>query len=272
MIKSSDIIKLLKDKNADLSKEEIERTIEEELAKDESEIDTDLIEYCLDALKEKENISKTKQKKFYIFKITTFVAVTAVLIFTIAAVIPKLTDTKNLTSVTTKENVAESTANVTEKETTTKSYISDDTLTETNPAPIYKEETTKAPSTNKSFSSVFAEESLECILKKQCKANGFDNIILPKNIFESTKILSKTFEEKEAEIKIKSKEKIYNVIIEKSSEEPEEKNVIDVKGVKVSVESENNSSEIRYRKNNLNYKIVFESDYEEAVRIAKTIC
>ena len=67
---------------------------------------------------------------------------------------------------------------------------------------------------------------------------------------------------------IECKSKIKNGIAEKTEEE----SVISVNGINVSVESENNLSEIRYRKNNLNYRIVFHSDYEEAVRIAKTIC
>ena len=55
MIKSSDILRFIKDKSVDLSKEELERIIEEELNKPENEMDADLIEYCLDALNELES-------------------------------------------------------------------------------------------------------------------------------------------------------------------------------------------------------------------------
>lgn len=281
MIKSSDIIKLLKDKSTDLSKEEIEKIIEEELLKDESEMDADLIEYCLDALKEKE--SAPKKNKISYVRIASYVAVAAVLIFVITAVIPKLTDIQNgdngivssSTSETEKETTTVPQKTTTEIRTETASVtekLSADILTETNPTPILNEETTKAPSIDKGFSTLAPEGSFESVLKKLLAKNGFDTVSLPQNFFKNAEILNKSFEENKAEIRIKSKGKIYNITIEKSSEKIEEKNVINVNGINVSVESENSSSEIRYRKNNLNYRIVFESSYEEAVRIAKTIC
>lgn len=282
MIKSSDIIKLLKDRSADLSKEEIEKIIEEELLKDESEMDADLIEYCLDALKEKD--SAPKKKKIPYVRIASFIAAAAVLVFVIAAVIPKLTDRRNnvngnvasSTSEAEKETTvvpkSTTTENRTEKAPTTEKISADDVPTETKPAPTSKEETTKTPTSDKGFSTIAPEESFESILKKLLAANGFDEVSLPHKIFENAEILNKRFEENKAELIIKSKGKTYNITIEKSSEKSEEESVIDVNGINVSVESENNSSEIRYRKNNLNYRIVFESSYEEAVRIAKTIC
>lgn len=282
MIKSSDIIKLLKDKSTDLSKEEIEKIIEEELLKDESEMDADLIEYCLDALKEKE--SAPKKKKISYVRVASYVAAAAVLIFAITAVIPKLTDTQNSNNgivaspatETEKETTAvpknTTTESKTEKASVTEKLSSDSVTTYVKHAPSSKGETTKAPSIDKGFSTATPEGSFESVLKKLLDKNGFDNVFLPERIFENTEILNRSFEESKAEIRIKSREKIYDITIEKSSEKIEEKNVINVNGINVSVESENNSSEIRYRKNNLNYRIVFESSYEEAVRIAKTIC
>ena len=282
MIKSSDIIKLLKDKSTDLSKEEIEKIIEEELLKDESEMDADLIEYCLDALKEKD--SAPKKKKIPYVRIASFIAAAAVLIFVIAAVIPKLTDRRNnvngnvasSTSEAEKETTvvpkSTTTENRTEKVSATEKISADDVPTETKPSPASKEETTKTPTSDKGFSTIAPEESFESILKKLLAANGFDRVSLPHKIFENAEILNKRFEGNKAELIIKSKGKTYNITIEKSSEKAEEESVISVNGINVSVESENNSSEIRYRKNNLNYRIVFESSYEEAVRIAKTIC
>ncbi len=281
MIKSSDIIKLLKDKSADLSEEEIEKIIEEELLKDESEMDADLIEYCLDALKEKE--SSPKKKKISYVRIASYVAVAAVLVLVITAVIPKLTDRSfnNQGIVSSEASETEKETTAVQKNTTTEirtekasvtEKLSADILTETKSTPILKKETTKAPTGDKSFSTVAPEGSFESILKKLLAKNGFDTVSLPQNFFKNAEILNKSFEENEAEIRIKSKGIIYNITIEKTSEKIEEKNVINVNGINVSVESENNSSEIRYRKNNLNYRIVFESSYEEAVRIAKTIC
>lgn len=282
MIKASDIIKLLKDKNTDLSKEEIEKIIEEELQKDESEMDADLIELCLDALKEKETMPPKKKISF--IRVASFVAAAAVLTFVITAVFPKLTNrnynekgviesTTCITEKTTSPVAQATSVKSTEKETTTNEKLSSyNNLTETTPAPIHKEATTKIPSTEKSASTLSPEEYAESSLKKELKSNGFENIVLPKVLFEGCEILSRTFEENKSEIKIKSKEKIYDITIEKSSEQTEDENAIDVSGLKVSVSSENNLSEVRYRKNNLNYKIVFESGYEEAVRIAKTIC
>ena len=271
VIKSSDIMKLLKDKNADLSKEELEKIIEEELKKDENEMDTDLIEMCLDALKETENAPKKKNLSF--IRIASYVSVAAVLVFVISAVIPKLTErnsTKKVIEETTTYSAVATTSPVTEEATTKASTVT--TRAQTNPAPIIKEETTKAPSTEKGMSTVAPEANSESVLKKLLSANGFDNIVLPKIIFESAEIIGKNFEENKAEIKIKSNEKNYEITIEKSSEKIEDENTIGVNGLKVSVQSENNLAEIKYSKNNLNYKIVFESSYEEAVKIAKTIC
>ncbi len=282
MIKSSDIIKLLKDKSTDLSKEELEKIIEEELIKDESEMDADLIEFCLDALKEKESVPN--KKKISYFKVASFVAAAAVLFFVITAVVPKLTDGPNgdngivasSTSETEKETTDvpknTTTESSTENASVTEKLSADDVPTETKPAPVLKEETTKSPSTDKSASTFSPEASFESVLKKLLKANGFDNAVFPRKVLENSQILNKNFEENKAEIRIKSGEKIYNITIEKSSEKVEDKNVIDVNGLNVSVLNENNLSEIRYRKNNLNHRIVFESSYEEAVRIAKTIC
>lgn len=55
MINSSDILHFIKDKSVDLSKEKLKYIIEEELKKSETEMDADLIEYCLDALNEIES-------------------------------------------------------------------------------------------------------------------------------------------------------------------------------------------------------------------------
>lgn len=278
MIKSSDLIKLLKDKSVEFTKEELDKIIETELEKDESEMDTELIEICLDTLNEKKQVPSKKSKKTSYVKFALFAAAAVALIFVNIAAFGKLNhntppvaDKNDISSVTTETpetSTQESSASST-KTTATENNSVDSTPPEITPAPILKGETTNIPEADKEASTFSAEEN---ILKKELKINGFENIILPKIIFENSEILNRNFTENKAEIKIKSKEKIYNITIEKSSEKIEETNVIDVNGLKVSAQSENNSSEIRYRKNNLNYKIVFESTLEEAVRIAKTIC
>ncbi len=71
MIKSSDIIKMLKDKTADLNEQQLQVIIDSEMEKPESEMDTELIEYCLDALIELENKEKggdTNERKTISFK------------------------------------------------------------------------------------------------------------------------------------------------------------------------------------------------------------
>ncbi len=52
MISNNDFRRILCDKSLDLSKEELEQIIDEELEKLEDIMDADLIEYCLDALNE----------------------------------------------------------------------------------------------------------------------------------------------------------------------------------------------------------------------------
>ena len=277
MIKSQDIIRLLKDKSTDLSREEIEKIMEDELTKSESEMDADLIEICLDALSEKASEEKVKPKKYFSLKVASFVAAAAVLVFVITSVIPRLTDSSNHVTGTTKasteattEHVSKETGSVTTP-STKKADESDNLPTESKPSPLLKEEVTTSLKT-KGDITLPPEESIEQQARKFLAENNFENLLLPKAIFENGTIMKTCFDKSTAEIEISTKGKIYNITIEKSTEDIEEKNFIDVNGLSVLVESENNSSEITYRKDNLNYRIVFHSDYEEAVRIAKTIC
>lgn len=92
MINSSDILRCINDKLAELPKTELERIIDEELEKPEDIMDADLIEYCLDALNElsteerrvvgKEKVGDTNGKRIMRrFKRVIAVAVAAVLLF-----------------------------------------------------------------------------------------------------------------------------------------------------------------------------------------------
>lgn len=274
MIKGSHITELLKDNSFSFSKEEIEKIMETELAKAEEDMDTELIELCLDLLNKKARENSVNPKKRSFSSVALLVATAAVLVFAMTSVFPALSNSKPELKPT--DNVTVHTTPVNEttvSPTTGKPDDADNLPTEAKPVPSTKgEETTKTPDTVKGEHTLASKENIESTVRKLFSANGFDNLLLPAIIFENGKILNKSFSKNNAEIEISSKEKKYNIIIEKSSEAIEEKNSIDVNGLSVSVESENNSSEITYRKNNFNYRIVFHSDYEEAVRIAKTIC
>ena len=92
MIRDKDYLKLFDNSSEDeLSKEELEQIIEEELKKSEQDIDADLIEFCLDTLQDlerKERSIETEQmipiagfgKKRNRFK-WLFIAAAAVLMF-----------------------------------------------------------------------------------------------------------------------------------------------------------------------------------------------
>lgn len=271
VIKSSHIAELLKDNSFSFSKEEIEKIMETELAKVEEDMDTELIELCLDALSEKREKKNSKPKKRSFSSVALLVATAAVLVFAMTAVLPGLTSNKPEMKPT--DGVIAPTTHITTSPATTKPDEIDSIPTETKPTPSTKgEETTKIPEELKGSHTLSPEGNIESSVRKLLSANGFDNLLLPAIVFENGKVLNRSFTKNTAEIEISSKEKIYNITIEKSSQSMKENNVIDVNDLSVSVESENNSSEITYSKNNLNYRIVFHSDYEEAVRIAKTIC
>lgn len=274
VIKSSHIAELLKDNSFSFSKEEIEKIMETELAKSEEDMDTELIELCLDALSEKHENKNSKPKKRSFSNVALLIATAAVLVFAMTAVFPGLTSSKPEMKPT--DNITAPTVHIIKTTTSPATTMPDKTdsiPTETKPAPSTKgNETTKISEELKGSHTLSPEENIENSIRKFLAENGFDNLLLPVIVFENGKILNRSFAKSIAEIEISSKEKIYNITIEKSSESIKENNVINVNGLSVSVESKNNSSEITYRKNNLNYRIVFHSDYEEAVRIAKTIC
>ncbi len=274
VIKSSHIAELLKDNSFSFSKEEIEKIMETELAKSEEDMDTELIELCLDALSEKHENKNSKPKKRSFSNVALLIATAAVLVFAMTAVFPGLTSSKPEMKPT--DNITAPTVHIIKTTTSPSTTMPDKTdsiPTETKPAPSTKgNETTKISEELKGSHTLSPEENIENSIRKFLAENGFDNLLLPVIVFENGKILNRSSAKSIAEIEISSKEKIYNITIEKSSESIKENNVINVNGLSVSVESKNNSSEITYRKNNLNYRIVFHSDYEEAVRIAKTIC
>ncbi len=272
MIKSSHIAELLKDNSFSFSKEEIEKIMETELAKAEEDMDAELVELCLDLLKEKEPVKAEKKKNAFPFRLAVLVATAAVLIFALVPSFSKLIGTgKNITPVTPVTHLT------TEKDTCsdeTSSALTEETLTaSTTVSPEGNSEDSVTENTQKGSPVTLSPETLsENVIRKLFKSKGFENIILPRSFYADCEIMSKTLTENKAEIKVKSKGKIYLIITEKSSENIQGENIIDVNGTTVSVNSENNSSQISYRKDNVNYKIVFESDYKEAVQIAKTIC
>lgn len=272
MIKSSHLAELLKDDSFNFSKEELEKIIETESAKSEEDMDTELIELCLDLISKKKPAKPEKKKNSFSFRLAVLAATAAVLIFALVPTFSKLMGTDNnvtpvnpATPSATEKNTSsvETTSSHTEEAPTASSTLS--------PEEISKDSVTEA--SQKGSPVTMPPETLSGnVIRKLFKSKGFENIILPRFFYADCEIISKSFTESKAEIKVKSKGKVYLIITEKSSESIADGNTIDVNGTSVSVTSENNSSEITYTKDNINYKIVFESDYEEAVQIAKTIC
>lgn len=272
VIKSSHLAELLKDNSFNFSKEELEKIMETELAKAEEDMDTELIELCLDLISEKKPAKPVKKKNAFPFRLAVLAATAAVLIFALVPSFSKLIGAGE--NIPPMNPVTQST---TEKDTSsdeTTSVLTEEMLTSSttlSPEEISEDSVTEV--SQKGSPVTLPPETLsENVIRKLFKSKGFENIILPRIFYANCEIISKNFTENKAEIKVKSKGKFYLIITEKSSESIENKNTIDVNGIAVSVRSENNSSEITYRKNNVNYKIVFESDYKEAVQIAKTIC
>ncbi len=272
MIKSSHLAELLKDNSFNFSKEELKKIIETESAKAEEDMDTELIELCLDLISEKKPAKPVKKKNAFPFRLAVLAATAAVLIFALVPSFSKLIGAGE--NITPMNPVTQST---TEKDTssdeTTSSHTEEAPTASTTLSPEETPEDSVTEVSQKGSPVTLPPETLSGnVIRKLFKSKGFESIILPRAFYSDCEIISKSFTESKAEIKVKSKGKVYLIITEKSSESIEAENTIDVNGIAVTVRSENNSSEITYRKDNINYKIVFESDYKEAVQIAKTIC
>lgn len=262
MINSSDILRFIKDKSIDLSKEELERIIEEELNKPENEMDADLIEYCLDALNELESnntveIKAERTSDLKDNKITkpfkkVFAIVAAVAILTVGSlsVFAAVSDVSILDGLVELYN----------------KYI--------------------VVRFDKSDDKADDYELLGTELAEELKENGIYPVLLPEALLnDETRIneieyqhtefiisanISFVFDDEKGHMTISKHDPRISV---GASEYPNAKNVtvVETSGVQVYVFEQNGKGSIAYKDSQIEYSIFSSMTYEQAIEFAKTI-
>lgn len=284
MIKSSDLINLLKDRSVDFTKEELEKLIENELQKDENEMDTELIECCIDVLNEKKAPVQAKKKKPAYIKFILFAAAAAVLIFVNVAAFGKLGEAP--APVKPATDVTPSTSGATES-TTYSDVTKDTSYDELTEETSDKEETSlkgEISTTKKAETSLKGHKddtTLPPTVSEQLRAEGFDDTVLPKDVVILKIKTPVKFNGNSAEFSASAKGKKLNITITKGqgnsastthkSESVAEETLVTVNSVSINVRTENNTSTITYSVKNNAYRITFESSHQEAIELAKTI-
>lgn len=262
MIKSSDILRFIKDKSVDLSKEELERIIEEELNKPEIEMDADLIEYCLDALNElesnctveikSERTSDLKDNKISkpFKKVFAVAAVVAILVVSSLSAFAAVSDVSILDELVELYN----------------KYI--------------------VVRFDKSDDKADDYELLGTELAEELKGNGIYPVLLPEALLSvETQITEIEYEFTDAITSV-SIGFVYgkengNIIISKydsavligESEYPyaSDPTLINVNGITIYVLKQNRKGTITFVDDHTEYTIVSSMSYEQAIEFAKTI-
>lgn len=259
MITNEEFRKALKDRSLDLSKADLERILDEELAKPESEIDTYLIEFCLDALNEtkEEKIIEVKDGKGgaengkrSFKKSFAAVAAAAVLIF------GSLTAYASISGVGITEGIVE----LYEK------YV------------VVRFDKIADESQGYELNGSELAQSLE--------ENGISPVLLPEALLsEKAKIKDIIYQHSNysvtAIIKFSYGLEKGSLVIEKydsgfSSEKSEFPNAekicqLEISGIPVFVIEQNGKGNIFYRDGQTEYAIVTSMSFEEAAEFAKTI-
>ena len=262
IIKSSDILCFIKDKSIDLPKEELERIINEELEKPENEMDTDLIEYCLDALNEldSEKVSAVKEKKVgdsnekvisRRFRRAAAVAAAAIFLFIGAVSVSAF-----IFDVNPFDGIVE----------------------------LYNDHIRIR--FDKSNANADNYKLLGSELAKELADNGISPVLLPEALLsDKTKITKTEYQISDVVISaninfVYGKEKGHLTIdyfdsidFFGESEYPDAKNIVqlDVSGIYVYVFEQNGNGSIAYKDGKSQYGIFSSMTYEQAIEFAKTI-
>lgn len=256
MIKSSDLIKLLKDKSVDFTAEELEKIIETELAKDESETDTELIECCLDALEEMKKPAEVSKPARSLKKFIFFAAAAAALIFVNVLAFSK---------VGKNPPVANSTAmtQLTTQEVSLTVSQPDDSDSSDQATPSLK-----APES----------DSLPFDLVTYLEENGFTDVVLPVAALKSNENITIATDGNSASFTAYAHSKSLTITITKSNTvEPEVKEentsseTLSINRISVVITNKNSVSTILYESGDCEYRIVLNSTLEEATAIAETL-
>ncbi len=257
VIKSSDLIRLLKDKSVDFTAEELEKIIETELEKDESETDTELLECCLDALEELKKPAEVSKPVRSFKKLIFFAAAAAALIIVNVLAFSKVG--KNSPPVVN---------------TTVPTQLITQDVSETASQPDNSDSSDQASPTFKAPES----DSLPFDLVSHLEENGFTDVVLPLAVLKSEENITVTIDGNSACFTAQSHSKSLTITITKSNtvepevtEENTSSETLSVKGISVVITNKNSVSTILYENGNNQYRIKLNSTLEEATAIAETL-
>ncbi len=260
MVTSSDLIKLIKDKENNFTEEELKKILDAELEKDESEIDTDLVECCLQALEDGKKPLPAKKEKKKTLKFIFFAGAAAALIFVNIIGFSKLGKKPETTNQVIHITSPAQTTPVTPSQTV-----------------VVEEDETRGHASQLKDHPDGETDALVFSVKEQLRNAGYENVFLPVEVLNSENSTLKTNGD-EAVFSVIAYDKSLNIRIAKNQPAPSmtapegvEKETINASGISVLVTNEGGVSVITYRKDSLNYQIITQTSLEEAAEIAKTI-
>ena len=250
---------VLLDDSVLMSKQELEEIIEKELLKSESEMDADLIEYCLDSIKKlqlsEESNKKEESKKVFFINPKMWrvlVAMSVVFVFAITASAFYFNIPEEIAQLINGN--AELDVNLKNADTTADGYA----LLETDLAKELE---------NFGIAPVTFPEAM---VRKECKISKIENITIDKTISLDAHIVFETSEFKGELFISQFKDDLEwsgsdTVMSVKTGE------LININGIDVLVFEQNKSCTITYKDNSTEYNILLECDFELAKEFAKTI-
>lgn len=251
---------VLLDNSAVLSKQELEEIIENELLKSESEMDADLIEYCLDSIKklelsEEDNKKEESKKVFFINPKMwrVLIAMSVVFVFAITASAFYFNIPEEIAQLINGN--AELDFNLENADTTADGYA----LLETDLAKELE---------NFGIVSVTFPEAM---VRKECKISKIENLTVNEAISLDANI-EFTYNENIGSLMIRRFRAMDTEWTGSSTVmDVEAGEMINVNGMDVLVFEQKNNCTITYRDGLTEYNIYLECDFELAKEFAKTI-
>ena len=250
---------VLLDESQVLSKQELQRIIENELNKSESEMDADLIEYCLDSIK-KLNISESENKKEESKKVffinpkiwRVLVAMSVVFVFAVTASAVYFNIPQKVAELVNGN--AEIDFDLENADTTADGYK----LLETDLAKELE-----------SF-GITPVTFPEAMVRKNCKITKIENLTVDETISLGVCI---TFEYNESlgRMLIDQKTPYEEIAGTTAVMDVESGEMVNVNGMDILVFEQEKNCTMIYRDNLTDYDIYLECDFETAKEFAKTI-
>ena len=250
---------VLLDDTTVLSKQELEEIIEKELLKSESEMDADLIEYCLDSIKKlelsKEDNKKEDRKKVFIITPKMWrvlVAMSAVFVFAITASAFYFNIPEEIAQLINGN--AELDFNLENADTTADGYA----LLETDLAKDLE---------NFGITPVTFPEAM---VRKECEISKIENLTTDEKISSSVYIRF-VYNELPGRMRIEQKNSFEEVAGVSTVMDIKSGEMINVNGLDILIFEQEKTCTIKYKEATRTYSIYLECDFETAKEFAKTI-